>query len=54
MTYTTHLERMRKIRNDRNTPTPTVPRAVPAANTHGDDDTAARDRFLRDIKRRPR
>ena len=52
--YTTHAERMRKIRNEQPARDYTVTRATQSANNHGDDDTAARDRFLRDINRRPR
>lgn len=54
MPYTTHAERMRAIREEKPEPTCTVVRAVPPSNSYADYDTAARDRFLRDINRRPR
>jgi uncharacterized protein YjiK len=52
--YRTHAERLRAIREERPSRTYTVTYATQPSNRHADDDEAARDRFLRDINRRPR
>jgi len=52
--YRTHAERLRAIREERPARTYTVTRATQPSNRHADDGAEARDRFLRDINRKPR
>ena len=51
--YLTHAERMRRIRTERKQQPNNAPGEKQPANQYNED-TATRDRFLRDINRRPR